>query len=98
MNTNICFLRVVQKYPDSKININSVFSAMTPLTLPECVYKDLKEFIIKNYSKQLPHPLLIAQAFRLRFKQYGEKYDLSTITDAVEDILKNNYDSKNSCD
>jgi len=43
-----------------------------------------------NYPKQLPHPLLIAQEFRLRFKQYGEKFDLSTITDAVEDIKTNN--------
>lgn len=88
MSANTPFLRVVQKYPDSKINVNSVLSTMTSLALPECVYNDLKEFISKNYSKQLPHPLLIAQAFRLRFKQYGEKYDLSTITDAVEDIKK----------
>jgi hypothetical protein len=63
---------------------------MTQLKLPECVYSDLKEFIFKNYPKQLPHPLLIAQEFRLRFKQYGEKFDLSTITDAVEDIKTNN--------
>jgi hypothetical protein len=88
------FLLVVQKYPDNKINVNSVLSAMTPLTLPESVYNDLKKFVSTNYSKQLPHPLLIAQAFCLRFKQYGEKYDLSTITDAVEDIIKNSFDNK----
>jgi hypothetical protein len=82
----------VRKYPDSKINVNPVLSAMTPLTLPEYVYNDLKKFISINYSNQLPPPLLIVQAFCLRFKQYGEKFDLSTITDAVEDIIINNHD------
>jgi hypothetical protein len=65
---------------------------MTQLKLPECVYSDLKKFISTNYSTQLPHPLLIAQTFRLRFKQYGEKFDLSTVTDAVEEIIINNFD------
>jgi hypothetical protein len=82
----------VQKHPDSKINVNPVLSSMTPLTLPEYVYSDLKKFISINYPTQLPHPILIAQVFCLRFKQYGEKFDLSTITDAVEDIIINNHD------
>jgi hypothetical protein len=95
MNTNTPFLRVVQKYPESKIKVESVLSAMTQLTLPKCVYIDLKEFISIHYTKQLPHPLLIAQAFRLRFKQYGEEYDLSTIADAVEDITACTHDNNN---
>ena len=61
---------------------------MSQLTLPEYVYEDLKKFIYINYSGQLPHPLLLAQAFCLRFEEYGKKYDLSTITSAVEDIIK----------
>ncbi len=67
---------------------------MTQLTLPECVYNDLKKYISANYSMQLPHPLLIAQAFCLRFEDYGKKYDLFTITNAVEDILKNDHNNK----
>jgi hypothetical protein len=42
----------------------------------------------------LPHPLLIAQAFCLRFEEYGIKYDLSTMTNAVEDIIKNDSNNK----
>ena len=61
---------------------------MTQLSLPENVYNDLKRFIYTNYPVQLPHPLLIAQAFCLKFEEYGKKYDFSTITNAVEDIIK----------
>ncbi len=65
---------------------------MTQLKLPECVYNDLKKFISRNYPTEFPHPLLIAQAFCLRFKQYGEGFGLSRITDAVEEIISNNHD------
>jgi hypothetical protein len=67
---------------------------MTQLTLPGHVYSDLKKFIYTNYSTQLPHPLLIAQAFCLRFKEHGKKYGLFTITNAVEDIIKNGRNNK----
>lgn len=68
--------------------------AMTQLILPEYAYNDLRKFIYTNYAEHLPHPLLIAQAFCLRFEEYGKKYDLSTITDAVEAIIKNGRNSK----
>ena len=61
---------------------------MTQLSLPENVYNDLKNFIYTNYCGQLPHPLLIAQAFCLKFEEHGKKYDLSTIASAVEDLIK----------
>jgi hypothetical protein len=64
---------------------------MQQITLPECVYSDLNMFISTCYSKHLPHPLLIAQAFCLRFQEYGKKYGLSTITDNVEYIINNYY-------
>lgn len=64
---------------------------MQQITLPECVYDDLNRFISTCYSKNLPHPLLIAQAFCLRFQEYGKKYSLSTITDNVEYIIKHCY-------
>jgi hypothetical protein len=62
---------------------------MQQITLPDCVYGDLNKFISTSYSKKLPHPLLIAQAFCLRFQEHGKKYGLSTITDNVEYIIKN---------
>jgi hypothetical protein len=59
-------------------------------TLPECVYNNLNTFISTYYSKQLPHPLLIAQTFCLRFQKYGKIFSLRTITDNVESIITNN--------
>jgi hypothetical protein len=64
---------------------------MQQVTIPECVYSDLNTFISTYYSKYLPHPLLIAQAFCLRFQEYGQKYSLHEVTDTVEYILKNNH-------
>jgi hypothetical protein len=64
---------------------------MQQMTLPECVYGDLNNFISTYYSEHLPHPLLIAQAFCLRFQEHGKKYSLSTITDNVEYIINNRY-------
>jgi len=37
-----------------------------------------------NYHDSLPHSLIIAQAFCLRFKDYGNDFGVSVITDAVE--------------
>jgi hypothetical protein len=59
--------------------------------LPECVYNDLNNFISTYHSEQLPHPLLIAQAFCLRFQDYGKRFSLFTITDNVEFIISNNH-------
>jgi hypothetical protein len=74
------------------INIQVLKSdSMQQIMLPECVYNDLNQFIYTYYSKHLLHPLLIAQAFSLRFQEYGIKYSLPAITDAVEDIIENNY-------
>jgi len=64
--------------------------SMQQIMLPECVYSDLNKFISTYYCKHLPHPLLIAQEFCLRYQEHGEKYSLSTITYAVENIVKNN--------
>lgn len=63
---------------------------MQQVTLPECVYRDLNEFISSYYSKHLSHPLLIAQDFCLRFQEYGQKYSLPIMTETVEHIIKNN--------
>jgi hypothetical protein len=57
---------------------------------PSQVLDDLSKFISTYYRKHLPHPLLIAQAFCLQFQEYGKTYSLSAITDAIEQLVKNN--------
>jgi hypothetical protein len=57
---------------------------MSHLVIPECVLDDINRFIHENYRYSLPHSLLIAQAFCLRFKDYGNDFGVSEITDAVE--------------
>jgi hypothetical protein len=59
-------------------------------TLPEQMLDDLSKFISTYYRKQLPHPLLIAQMFCLKHQEYGKKYGLSTITEAVEYVVNRN--------
>jgi hypothetical protein len=62
---------------------------MQQVILPEYVYKDLDKFISTYYYEHLPHPLLIAQAFCLKFQEHGKKFSLATITYTVEDIINN---------
>ena len=64
---------------------------MQQVPLPESVYSDLNIFISTYHSKHLPHPLLIAQAFCLRFQEHGKKFSLLSITDTVEYIMNNNH-------
>jgi hypothetical protein len=64
---------------------------MQQVILPECVNNDLKKFISTYYSKQLTHPLLIAQAFCLKFQEYGKQYNLLIIVNAIENIINNNH-------
>lgn len=54
--------------------------------VPQYVLDDINRFIHENYHYSLPHSLLIAQAFCLRFKDYGNEFGVSEITDAVEYI------------
>jgi hypothetical protein len=68
---------------------------MQQLMLPECVYSDLNKFISNYYCKHLPHPLLIAQEFCLRYPEHGEKFSLSTIANSVDNII-NNKNNKNN--
>jgi len=59
-------------------------------TMPKHMLDDLSKFISTYYREHLPHPLLIAQTFCLQFQEYGKMYSLSAITDAVEQLIKNN--------
>jgi hypothetical protein len=56
----------------------------------EKMLDDLSKFISTYYSGKLPHPLLIAQTFCLKQQKYGEKFSLSTITEAVEHVINRN--------
>jgi hypothetical protein len=57
---------------------------MSQLIFPQYVLDDLENFISKNYHRSLPHPLIIAQAFCLRFKEYGTDFGVYSIANAVE--------------
>jgi hypothetical protein len=61
---------------------------MPQLIFSKSMLDDLQKFISYNYSKNLPHPILIAQSFMLKFPKYGDNIDLSAITNAVEYVIK----------
>ncbi len=61
---------------------------MPQLKIPEKVFDDLGRFISKNYPNYLPNSLLIAQAFILKYQDYGKKFGLSAINKAIEDGIK----------
>jgi hypothetical protein len=54
------------------------------LLVPKYVLDDLNKFISENYHNPLPHPLIISQAFCLRFIDYGKYFGMPAITYAVE--------------
>lgn len=65
--------------------------------VPKYVLDDINTFIRINYVNlriSLPHSLIIAQAFCLRFKEYGNNFGVSVIADAVEDVKKSQRKTK----
>jgi hypothetical protein len=56
---------------------------MPYLMISQNVLYDINRFIYENYDYSVPHSLLIAQAFCLKFKGYGNEFGISEITDAV---------------
>lgn len=64
---------------------------MSQLIVPKYVLDDIREFICVNYHYSSPHPLIIAQAFCLRFKEYGTEFGVSEITDAVEYVRNHQH-------
>lgn len=57
---------------------------------------DLINFIATNYTKYLPNSLLIAQAFILKYNEYGREFGLPAVNKAIEDgISANLYSNKN---
>lgn len=60
-------------------------------TLPDYVFDDIIKFLSEYYPHNVPHSLIVAQAFILKYQDYGNKYDLSQISDAVEVIKRDLY-------
>jgi hypothetical protein len=65
-----------------------VSAAMSQLKIPNNVFDDLSRFIKEMYAKPLPNSLLIAQAFILKYPEYGTELGLPAINSAVEDGIK----------
>jgi hypothetical protein len=61
---------------------------MSPVLIPKRMEDDLHKFIYSNYPNTLPHSLLVAQSFMLKFPKYGKEFSFSEITDAVEYLIK----------
>jgi hypothetical protein len=40
------------------------------------------------YLKDLPNSLIIAQAFLIKYPEYGREFGLAAINDAIEDGIK----------
>jgi hypothetical protein len=61
---------------------------MPQLSALDYLMDDLSGFITKQYTLELPNSLLIAQAFILRYPEYGKAYGLPIINGAIEDGIK----------
>jgi hypothetical protein len=59
-------------------------------SVPEQVLVEISRYISVNYEKGLPNSLLIAQAFMLNNQEYGRRYGLPKLNEAVEYLI--NYD------
>lgn len=60
-------------------------------SVPDQFLVELRKHIAKNYEKGLPNSLLIAQAFMLKYPEYGIKYGLSEINAAVEYLINPDF-------
>jgi len=61
---------------------------MPQLKVPKYVFYDLCRFISETYSNSLPDSLIIAQAFILKYPDYGREFGLSSINYVIEDGIK----------
>jgi hypothetical protein len=61
---------------------------MPQLSVLDYLMDDLSGFVTKNYTLELPNSLLIAQAFILKYPEYGKEYGLPIINGAIEDGIK----------
>ena len=62
--------------------------ATTQKILREHVFNDIIRFISCKYQNPLPNSLMIAQAFILKYPDYGNEYGLPAINYAIEEGIK----------
>jgi hypothetical protein len=65
-------------------------STMNQILITQNVLDDLSKFILTYYRRKLPHPLIIAQKFCLKYKNYGKQFGLPAIVIMVEQLIANN--------
>lgn len=58
------------------------------MKIPMSVFDNLSRYISANYTTSLPNSLLIAQAFILKYPDYGREFGLSAINYTIEDGIK----------
>lgn len=56
--------------------------------IPQSVFDDLSRFIYESYRFSLPNSLIIAQAFILKYPEYGREYGLPAINQVIENGIK----------
>ncbi len=61
---------------------------MIAISIPQNVFGEITNFISKTCRSDLPNSLLIAQAFIMRYPEYGREYGLSIINSVIEDGIK----------
>lgn len=65
-----------------------VQNSISKLNIPENVVKVLTIFISYNYQKDLPNSLIVAQAFILKYPNYGKEFGLPAINSAIEEGIR----------
>jgi len=61
---------------------------MSSNKIPGPILNDLTRFISQTYSENLPNSLLVAQAFILKYPDYGKEFGLSEINRIIGDGIK----------
>ena len=63
------------------------------ISIPQNVLEDLTKFVSQThkYNGRLPNSLLIAQAFIMKYPDYGREYGLSAINSAIEYVIKDGF-------
>jgi len=61
---------------------------MSSNKIPGPILNDLTSYISQTYSENLPNSLLVAQAFILKYPDYGKEFGLSAINKLIEDGIK----------
>jgi hypothetical protein len=59
--------------------------------IPDYDLDDISNFISNNYPSGLPNSLLIAQAFILKYTDYGKEFGLPVINKVIESRIEQGF-------